>query len=265
MALSPSFVYNATMPSIPLVVTRARRAFTLIELLVVISIIAVLAALAFPAIFRVRDVGYQAKSISNLKQIYVGAVTYSSDHDGWYPTDTIMNNGTPTGLYWRVDASFMKYLGQPAPTQSMQPGSVVRSGYPATPDPTNPYAGTIGYNNTDMSVFNLNTPSWMATTHALRNTYIVRPTKLIFFAEAVSSIINVNGRDAWTPEMDQGKGGGKYGVIAYRASGNTKAIAISYAGNILMIDRPASVGLPLTLADYERWRNYWPSSGVPAQ
>jgi prepilin-type N-terminal cleavage/methylation domain-containing protein len=238
------------------------RGFTLIELLVVIAIIAVLAGLLMAVIGKVRQSGYQAKSISNLRQLSVAASTYAGEHDGWFPADVVpRGDGTFWG-YWRLNPEFTKYLGEENPGWVVTPGSVMRSGYNAAPDPANPGSGTIGYNNSDAAFFMLATPPWMSERRALQNVNIARPARLILFAESVSSIISMPGRDAWVPEMDKGGGGGKYGVTAYRAAGNTKTNAITYGGNLLMIDRPA-VGAAATRADYEIWRNYWPTV-VPA-
>ena len=58
-----------------------RRGFTLIELLVVIAIISILASILFPVFARAREKGRQAACISNVKQITLAFLMYSSDYD----------------------------------------------------------------------------------------------------------------------------------------------------------------------------------------
>ena len=57
------------------------KGFTLIELLVVIGIIAILAAILFPVFAQAKLAAKKAVDISNLKQIGLAAVMYSSDYD----------------------------------------------------------------------------------------------------------------------------------------------------------------------------------------
>ena len=57
------------------------RAFTLIELLVVIAIIAILAAILFPVFAQAKLAAKNTSTLSNLKQVGLGSVMYSTDFD----------------------------------------------------------------------------------------------------------------------------------------------------------------------------------------
>jgi len=75
----------------------SRKAFTLIELLVVIAIIAILAAILFPVFAQAKLAAKKISSLSNVKQLDLGILMYSNDHDDvlpmgcgaswWYPYD----------------------------------------------------------------------------------------------------------------------------------------------------------------------------------
>jgi prepilin-type N-terminal cleavage/methylation domain-containing protein/prepilin-type processing-associated H-X9-DG protein len=67
------------------VVIVRRNGFTLIELLVVIAIIAILAAILFPVFSRAREKARQTSCLSNLKQLSMAVIMYSTDQDGMMP------------------------------------------------------------------------------------------------------------------------------------------------------------------------------------
>jgi len=81
-----------------------KNAFTLIELLVVIAVIAILAAMLLPAMNQARETARSAYCLNNLKQMGMGAMTYSMAHnDFWVP-------GLASGTNWADNADFLEPL-----------------------------------------------------------------------------------------------------------------------------------------------------------
>ncbi|MFP4027380.1 MAG: prepilin-type N-terminal cleavage/methylation domain-containing protein [Candidatus Brocadiia bacterium] len=66
--------------------------FTLIELLVVIAIIAILAAMLMPALEAAREQANRAVCLNNQRQLYLAAVLYAGDYNGFLP-----QSGHPAG------------------------------------------------------------------------------------------------------------------------------------------------------------------------
>lgn len=80
---------------------RSRNGFTLIELLVVIAIIAVLAAILFPVFAQAREKARQTTCLSNNKQIMLGVLMYTQDHDETLPLGSYLLPGMPTAVTWQ--------------------------------------------------------------------------------------------------------------------------------------------------------------------
>ncbi len=108
--------------------------FTLIELLVVIAIIGILAGMLLPALGRARDKADTARSINNLRQIFLTLRCYVDDYDGYWPKPmgNLPNPNGQTDPTWRRNiwehcygafptdyAGFMSAMGHPSYGQTM--------------------------------------------------------------------------------------------------------------------------------------------------
>ena len=72
-----------------------KHCFSLIELLVTIAVIAILAGLLLPALNSARAKAHTITCANNLKQLGLAAISYSSDHDGYY-----VPNVASAGYFW---------------------------------------------------------------------------------------------------------------------------------------------------------------------
>jgi prepilin-type N-terminal cleavage/methylation domain-containing protein/prepilin-type processing-associated H-X9-DG protein len=111
---------------------QTKKGFTLIELLVVIAIIAILAAILFPVFANARDKARQISDLSNLKQLALGVVMYTSDYDDTYPIGEVADDSGESVSWIQSTAP---YLGSanifygPNDTNAGEPAGVAISAY----------------------------------------------------------------------------------------------------------------------------------------
>jgi len=75
---------------------KRRTAFTLVELLIVIAIIGVLAGFLVPTVMTAMENAYRVECQSNLRQIAISVINYTTDYKGGIPPTYVED----TGLYW---------------------------------------------------------------------------------------------------------------------------------------------------------------------
>lgn len=80
----------------------ALKGFTLVELLVVIGIIAVLVGILLPALGRARNTARQVKCLSNLRQLGMAELAYTTDNEGEFPgSSPIGSTAAEDWIYWQ--------------------------------------------------------------------------------------------------------------------------------------------------------------------
>lgn len=103
------------------------RAFTLIELLTVIAIIGILAAILIPVAGKVRESGFKAADINNLRQLGQAVLLFAADHDDHLPTQPTGGGWWPSVIYPYVESTEIFY--RPGADYNLQWDQDLRDGY----------------------------------------------------------------------------------------------------------------------------------------
>lgn len=180
---------------------KLHRAFTLIELLVVIAIIAILAAILFPVFAQAKLAAKSTASLSNVKQIALGALMYANDSDDtgvvcetWYASDPINGVQTTKSGYnfnsWR--ALVYPYLKNfDILTDPLKPTIFQDPSFVSATFANDLLYGNIGMNHMYMGPDYYNGTTFVPKGIAL--TSLNKPAQTVYFAEMYNAGVDSTG------------------------------------------------------------------------
>lgn len=185
-----------------------RKAFTLIELLVVIAIIAILAAILFPVFAQAKASAKAAATLSNMKQVVLGAQMYAGDFDdtmvlgqSWY-TEARINglqftkDGIPFNSWRSLVYPYTKNFA--IFTDPAAPNIYVGSAFSSHADMASLIYGNIGINHMGMAPMVYNSSTGTQAPIGLSASSISKPAETVYFTEIFNNgVDNPSGDWVW--------------------------------------------------------------------
>jgi prepilin-type N-terminal cleavage/methylation domain-containing protein/prepilin-type processing-associated H-X9-DG protein len=187
---------------------RHRPGFTLVEMLVVMSIIAILASLLMPALARAKAKANQIKCLNHMRQLFLAANLYASDHEGQYPPRRRQPNAWPQRL--KPYYADLQILTCPSDRFGV-------TGW--FNDPQNPNRSFIINGFNDFFLKKLTTAEYQQfqqwqLPQGMRESDIPRPSETILFGEKRTGSRHVH------MDFDQGRRGNDFEEIEHKRHGS---------------------------------------------